>query len=130
MPETPSGRSLLLVALAFPAGLGLTVLATGDGPLLPQSWTDEFYVAKGLIGLVAAVLVVVHMSHTWGFVDSTAQRLRYLCLLAFVWLVASASVAQQSEGAVVAGRNVAGFVLCVFTVAAMMVSIRHDRRRP
>lgn len=82
-----------------------------------------------LTALTAVLLVLFHMARTWQFVGSTAQRLRYLCLLAFVWLVASASVAQSAEDAPIAGRNVAGFLVSAFTIVAMVVSIRHDRRR-
>jgi hypothetical protein len=38
-------------------------------------------------------------------------------------------VAQSAEDAPIAGRNVAGFLVSAFTIVAMVVSIRHDRRR-
>lgn len=129
MPESRAGR-VLLVAVAVPAALGLALLAASEGSLLPRAWAGEFYVVKGTTALVAVLLVLWHMSRTWASVTSTAQRLRYLCLLAFVWLVASASVAQSAEDAPIAGRNVAGFLACVLTIVAMVVSIHADRRRP
>jgi hypothetical protein len=77
MPESSSGRALLAV-LAVPAALVVAVLASDDGALLPQSWSGEFYVVKGLTALAAVLLVLFHMARTWPFVGSTAQRLRYL----------------------------------------------------
>lgn len=128
MPETKTGRNLLLGFIAIPGAVGCTYLATSEGPLLPSAWSTEFYVAKGLTALVASLLVLWHMSTTWPHVGTLGQRLRYLCLFAFVWLVTCASVAQQAENAPIAGRNVVGLFVSLLVIASMVISINYDRR--
>lgn len=129
MPQTRTSRNLLLGFLAFPGLLGCTYLATSEGPLLPASWSTEFYIVKGVTALAATLMVLAHMTTTWRFVGTLGQRLRYLCLLAFIWLVTCASVAQQAENAPIAGRNVVGLFVSVLVIVAMVVSIRYDRVR-
>lgn len=98
--------------------------------MIPWPWLQEhahgFYVVKGLLALVATVLVVVHMSATWGGVVRWGQRLRYFTLAAFVFLAAFGSPEQVGDGIPVSWRNGGGFLACLLAIGAMVVSIRED----
>lgn len=127
MPRTRAGRDGLLGLVVL---LGLGILAQDNAAWFPQSWGPEFYAVKGLVGIVAVLVLLVHMSLTWPRVGTFAQRLRYLLLLGFVIVVAAASPAQYDSHVPVTGRNVAGFVLAGLAVPVGLISIRQDRRRP
>lgn len=96
----------------------------------PQDYAAEFYYTKGLVALVATVLVVVHMSQTWPQVRTRGQQLRYLTLLAFSVLLTGSSVEQVHQGALVNYRNLGGLVVAVMILVAMVVSIREDSEKP
>jgi Na+/citrate or Na+/malate symporter len=105
----------------------MLTLTTVPWPLL-QDHAQTFMVAKGLLALVATVLVVVHMSLTWDDVATWSQRLRYLSLLALIGLVAFASPEQVGEGIPVSWRHVGGAGATLLVIVAMVVSIRQDLR--
>jgi hypothetical protein len=126
MPRTSWGRGILLGLVAL---LGLGVLANSQADWFPRSWDAEFYAVKGLLGIVAVLVMLVHMSRAWPHIGTLAQRLRYLLLLGFVVVVGAASSAQYEAGAPVTGRNLAAFVLAGLTIPVAIVSMRQDRRR-
>ena len=130
MPTTRLGRNALLL-LIIATGLVATGYLGHDGAdWFPQRWAHAFYVTKGLVGVVAVVLMLVHMSRAWPSIAGTDQRLRYLALLMATMLIASGSTAQLAEGVPVSGRNVGGLLLGVLIIVAMVVSIRQGRRSP
>src|SRR5690349_13749092 len=124
MPRTRVGRDVLLAIIALVA-LGL--LASDDGTWFPQQYAPQFYLTKGIIGVVAVLAILVHMSRAWPSIGSTAQRLRYLLLLGFVVVVCAASTAQYDASAPVTGRNVAGFILALLTIPVAILSMRERR---
>lgn len=123
MRHTREGLFALVVLAA------LAWLASTDAAWFPQSWSGEFYVAKGLVGVGAVVLLLVHMSQVWPRIGTRAQRARYLLLLGFVTVVGAASTAQYDAAAPVTGRNLAGGLLALLTIPVALVSMRQDRRR-
>src|ERR1044072_3646831 len=98
----------------------------GQVPWFPQQYAETFFVAKGVVALVAACCVVGHMAHTWNRVTAHGQRLRYFSLLAFVFLLASSSVEQVQDAELVDYRNLGAVVVLALTISAMAVSIRED----
>lgn len=105
----------------------MTVLAVVPWPWL-QDHAHEFYVIKGLLALLATVLVVWHMADTWGTVVHWSQRLRYLALLALIGVSTYAAPEQLADGIPVSTRNVLGGLAVVLVIVAMVASIVHDRR--
>lgn len=101
----------------------------GTVPWFPQEYAQLFYFIKGLLAVVATVMVVAHMMHTWHNVTGLGQRLRYFALLALTMLVAFASAEQVDEGVLVSYRNLGGFAGTCLVAYAMWVSIREDMRR-
>lgn len=102
-------------------------------PWFPPHWAEPFYVLKGLLFLVATVLLVAHMSRTWSQTIGRGQRLRYLTLLYFSVLFTAASVEQVQQHAVVNYRNLGGLVGSGLLIVTMCVSLgeyRRSRRRP
>lgn len=99
-----------------------------------------FYLAKGVVALVATVLVVIHMNLSWHNFDrdedgvriGISQRLRYLSWFLFIVLVAGASKEQLDDGVSIAPRNVGAMFVIAFATVAAVVSIdesRQNRRR-
>jgi hypothetical protein len=125
MPETRWGRDALLLLLAVPTFVAVGVLAR-SGQWFPQQYAHQFFVAKGLVGLLAVVLLVWHMARTWPTTLSTGQRLRYLALLIGATATGSASTSQFNDDLPVTGANVAGFIFAVFVVVAMVASLLED----
>ena len=58
-------------------------LSAAGVPWFPQQYAAEFYATKGVLALVATLLLIVHMNLTWSTVKTRGQRLRYLSLLYF-----------------------------------------------
>lgn len=96
----------------------------------PQQYAALFYVLKGGIAVLATVLVVGHMMHTWSDVTTWGRRLRYLALLACTSLIAFASAEQVSQEVAVSYRNVGAVAVLLLTLVAMAASIREDLRKP
>lgn len=95
----------------------------------PQDHAHFFYVLKGVLAIIATVLLLLHMVRGWERIVSWAQRLRYLSLLYFAMLVAYASAEQVHQTAPVNLRNLGGLVGVALLVVAALVSL-HDERRP
>lgn len=123
MPRTRISKAGTIAALGL-----LAWLAQSDAGWFPQEYAPDFYVVKALCGLAAVIVLVVHINQTWSRIATRAQRFRYLLLLGFVVVVASASTAQY-DGSPVTGRNIAGLLLAVATCVVAAVSIRQDRPR-
>lgn len=98
--------------------------------IFPQQYAHEFYVAKGLLALVATIGIIVHMSRTWSRVETWGRRLRYFSLLYFAMLITYASVEQITLGTLVAPRNVGAMVGVFLAIAAVWVSLLEDRNPP
>lgn len=92
----------------------------------PQDRAHLFYVLKGVIALIATVGLIVHMSHTWHQIVRWGQRLRYLSLLAFAFLITGATIEQLEQDAVVNYRNLGTFVCALLLLVAVAASIRDD----
>lgn len=95
----------------------------------PQEQAHVFYVLKGSLGLIATVLLVFHMSHTWHQVIRWGQRLRYLSLLAFSFLVTGSTLEQLEQNAPVNYRNLGTLLCVVLLLVAVLWSIRDDVNR-
>lgn len=101
-------------------------------PWFPQKYGEEFYVIKGLLGVVATLMLIIHMNLTWRHVvqfGTLGQQLRYLTLLGVSVLFVGASVEQVKEHALVNYRNFGGMVVCLMLIFTMAVSIREDVHR-
>lgn len=105
-------------------------LLLGEVPWFPQDYATEFFVAKGMVALVASLLVIGHMAHTWSGVTTLGRRLRYFALLAATSLYASASVEQVEEAELVDFRHLGVIAVLLLVIVAMVVSIREDLRNP
>lgn len=98
----------------------------------PPQWIHIFYLVKGTLGLVALVLVVWHMSHTWDKVTTygtKGQVLRYICLLLYTAVVCGSTVEQIHLKNEIHYINLANFVVITVTIIAMLVSITEDQER-
>lgn len=129
MPENRWSRDVLLLLLAVPTFVAIGVLARDDGSWFPQQYAHQFYLVKGLVGLAAVCLLVLHMGRTWPHTLSTGQRLRYLALLVGTTATGSASTTQFSSDLPVLGANVAGLLFAAVVAVAMCVSLREDAQR-
>lgn len=94
----------------------------------PQEQAHLFYMVKGTLALVAVVMLIVHMTHTWHTVVRLGQRLRYLTLLAFAVLAASSTLEQLEQGALVNYRNLATMLCVLLLILAMTASLNDDVR--
>lgn len=101
----------------------------GSVSWFPQDCAHVFYVVKGVLGLLATVMLIVHMSHTWDRMVSLGQRLRYITLLAFSILVTGATLEQLQQDAGVNYRNLGAMVCVLLLVGAMLASLDEDVRR-
>lgn len=101
------------------------VLAAGVD-WFPQGYAHEFYVIKGVLSLIATVLLVTHMSMTWHRVETPGRRWRYYALLAFALLLTSSTIEQVNDDAIVSYRNLGALVAAGLLLIAMVVSIRED----
>lgn len=128
MPETRWGRDALLLLILALAVFGTGFLGGSGADWFPQEHAHDFYIAKGLVAVVAVCLILAHMSHAWPSIRTSGQRLRYIALLMVTVLIASGSTAQLDEGVPVSGRNVGGLLAALLVIVAMTVSIRQDRR--
>lgn len=124
MPATKPGRDVLLGAIGL---VSLGLLARDSADWFPQQYAPQFYAVKGLVGILAVLIMIVHMSQAWPRIGTSAQRFRYLLLLGFVVVVGSSSTTQLGESAPVTGRNVAGFLLALLTIPVAAASMRQDR---
>lgn len=94
--------------------------------------SEAFYLIKGLFGLVAVILVMYHTNQAWRYVvqhGTYGQRWRYIALLAWTILVTGASVQQFHEHAPIQSRNVGALIVILFTIGAMIISIRESSRK-
>lgn len=97
----------------------------------PQEYATLFYWTKGLIALVATLLVISHTNTAFATeVMSLGRRLRYYSLLVASIVLTGSSVEQVNEGVLVNYRNLGGMVLALFITVAMVVSIAETKRRP
>lgn len=107
----------------------MDLLASGV-PWFPQEYAATFYWAKGLLSLVATLLVVAHMNTAFADeVMSRGRRMRYYALLIAATVLTAGSAEQLKDGVVVSYRNFGGMFLAAFITAAMVVSIAESRRK-
>lgn len=107
----------------------IEVLFETGVPWFPQNYADDFYVAKGILALIATLFLIAHMSRTWARTDGWGQRLRYLTLFYFAVLLTASSVEQTSQHALVNYRNIGGIVGAVLCIVAAAVSLHETRRK-
>lgn len=94
--------------------------------------SELFYLIKGLMGLIATVLVIYHTNQAWTYVvkhGTYGQRWRYFSLMMFMGVATESSVQQIQQRAPVQIFNIATAVVIVFTIVAMVISIRESRGR-
>jgi hypothetical protein len=128
MPNSRSGRTALLGLCVLFGMLATGFLGGSGASFFPDQYSHAFYVTKGIVGVVAVILILIHMSRAWPNVGTSGQRLRYIALLMVTILIASGSTAQLDEGVPVSGRNIGALLAALLVIAAMVVSIRQDRR--
>ena len=92
----------------------------------PQSWATEFFAIKGVLGMVATILFIMHMARSWSQRICLSQRMRYISLLAFSVMITGAPVEQIHDGALVNYRNLGAGLCIVWMVVTSLVSIFHD----
>lgn len=100
--------------------------------ILPQEYATTFYVVKGVLGLVGTLLVVYHTNQAWTYVvkhGTYGQRWRYFSLMLFMGVATESSVQQIQQKAPVQAFNIATAVVILFTIVAMVISIRESRGR-
>lgn len=90
--------------------------------------TREFFLLKGLVGLLATVLLVVHMVQTWADPLTLGRRLRYYSLLFTSFIITSASYEQIHDDALVNWRNIGGLCAVLLIAVAAGVSVVEDHR--
>lgn len=88
----------------------------------------QFYITKGLMGLLGVVLYMTHLQRAMPRAKCRGQRWRYYTLLAYAVLTTSASGEQLAQQAEVNWRNVAGLWVAALLVISAVISIRHDHR--
>lgn len=91
-----------------------------------------FYLLKGVLGLLATVLVVYHTNQAWTYVvkhGTYGQRWRYFSLMLFMGVATESSVQQIQQKAPVQSFNIATAVVILFTIVAMVISIRESLGR-
>lgn len=107
----------------------MDLLADGI-PWFPQEYTTAFYYTKGILALVATLLVVFHTNTAFSSeVMSTGRRLRYYALLIAAVVLTGSSVEQVNQAAPVNYRNLGGMFLAAFITLAMVVSIAESREK-
>lgn len=89
----------------------------------------DFYIAKGLVSLVATALLLWHMRAVKRGPVSLDRWLRYLSLLFFAVLITGASFDQVMSDAPISWYNVGGLVGAALLILTVCVSISEDRRR-
>lgn len=97
----------------------------------PPNLSEEFYVLKGVLGLVGTSLLLFHMARTWNYTAGLGQRLRYFTLFYVSVLITVASVEQAQQGAIVNYRNLGALGFTVLLIVTSAVSLREylrDRR--
>lgn len=88
---------------------------------------EVFFYGKGLVALIATLLLVYHMNAEWSRIRTVGRRMRYLALLGYVALTAAASPEQVAEGLTIQSRNVVSLGLSLFVIATVLVSLfEHD----
>jgi hypothetical protein len=92
-----------------------------------EPWAHEFFIMKGLIGLLATVLIIVHMVRTWHEPLSLGRRLRYYALLLMSTLITTGSYEQIHDSASVNIRNVMGIAGAALIAVAAVVSLMEER---
>ena len=105
------------------------MLSSAEAWLLNPEIAHEFFIVKGVIGIVATVLYLVHMAKVWPTLVYLDQQLRYLCLLSGAVLVTSASVEQVQDDALVNWRHLGAMVFVTLLLLAAVLSIVLDRVR-
>lgn len=123
-----SRRDSWWLLLVVPGVFGVATLGGSQATWFPQQYSREFYIAKGILGIAAVLLILIHMSTTWPHVGSRGQQLRYIALLGVTTLIASGSKAQFGDSSPVEGRNIGALLAVLVVIAAMAVSIQYDRR--
>lgn len=88
-----------------------------------------FFIAKGLVSLVATALLLFHMRAVKRGPISLDRWLRYLSLLFFAVLVTGASIDQLTSAAEISWYNVGGLVGAALLILTVCVSITEDHRR-
>lgn len=94
-----------------------------------QPFAHEFFIAKGLIGLLSTILLIGHMIQTWDSAEDLGRRMRYYALLFTSFLLTSASYEQVYDDAVVNWRNVGGMFAAILILAAAVISMWQDKFR-
>lgn len=101
-------------------------------PWFPQEYAHLYFVAKGVVALIATLLLIIHMNLTWDHVThhgTPGQRLRYYTLLAFSVLVSGSTLEQIREDSPVSYRHLAVMFVMIALIIAMVVSIKEDYSR-
>lgn len=101
-------------------------------PWFPQEWSRLFFVIKGILGLIATLMLLFHMSISWGNiirVGTLGQELRYLTLLGLSVLITGASAEQIHQHHPVDYRSLGAFILAASLIVAMGVSLKEDYTR-
>lgn len=111
-------------------GLALVVVGTLWAALnFPQEYATEFYLVKGMVGMMASGLLIFHMDRAWGHMTSGAQMGRYLMLLFGTIVAGAGSVSQISHHDEVRLQNIGGLEFLIGVCAVMVYSIIDDRRK-
>lgn len=97
---------------------------------------EAFYIIKGLIGVTAVGVLIVHMNRSWSTFDASGgigQRLRYITLFYFAVFISSVSYQQvrdqvrditlQTIGAL------GGIILLLITAFVSLAEARNRRIR-
>ena len=108
----------------------LILMALGAGAVFidPHLSPHQFYVVKGVVGLLGSILYLVHMNVVWPTLVTWGRRLRYLGLLAGSMLLTYASAEQITEQVPVDSRNRLGMLYGLLLLATAAVSLYEDRR--
>jgi hypothetical protein len=90
---------------------------------------ELFYYAKGVVALGATLLLITHMSRSWGTISTLGQRLRYMTLFYLATLITVRSVDQAHSHASITWSPIAALIGALLLVVTSFVSIREDSPR-
>lgn len=105
-------------------------VVSGGVPWFPQEYAPLYFTVKGVLALIATVLLLIHMNRSWAELMSPGRRLRYIALLYFGTLLTVSTVDQKNMHAVVAYTNLGAGIGVILLNVAAIVSLTETTRKP
>ena len=94
----------------------------------PQEYAHLWFEFTALLGVVAVLLLVYHMTSIWCCLTSNAQRARYLALLGYAVLVVGANSERLLENDLVSYRHLGSALMASVLIIVTLLSIVEFKR--